>query len=281
MSVQNEFILQQKCSVIQKEACKQQPLQHETENRTENICEKSTTPSKSSSIERSVISPNTSTTEPFVQEQAENKDSADDEKIDERESIVNHEKETDSGKDSAQDPANKSKSSRKSVIILGDSMTKSLNGYEMAKKPNTNCKIYVQSFSGATTADMEDYMKASVRKSPDHFILHVGINDLSANKSPLETANEIINLACKLKTESHDVSVSTIILRGNNKKLNEKGCEVNSPLKELCKEKNIYLIDNSKKIKLQHLNEGKLHLTKYGSRILSINFIGNICKIFN
>ena len=42
------------------------------------------------------------------------------------------------------------------------------------KKPNTNCKIYLKSFSGATTADMEDYMKPSVRKSPDHFILHVG-----------------------------------------------------------------------------------------------------------
>ena len=216
-----------------------------------------------------------------MQEEAENKDSADNEKIDERESIVNHEKETDSGKDSAQDPANKSKSSRKSVVILGGSMTTSLNGYEMTKKTNTNCKIYVKSFSGVTTADMEDYMKPSVRKSPDHFILHVETNDLSANKSLLETANEIINLACKLKTESHGVSVSTIILRGDTKKLNEKGCEVNSHLKELCKEKSIYLIDNSKKIKLQHLNKGKLHLTKYGSRILSNNFIDNICKIFN
>ena len=131
----------------------------------ENSCEKSITPSKSSSIERSVINPNTSITEPFVQEEAENKDSADNEKIDDRESIVNHEKETDSGKDSAQDPANKSKSTRKSVVILGDSMTESLNGYEMAKKNNTDCKIYVKSFSGATTADMEDYMKPSVRKS--------------------------------------------------------------------------------------------------------------------
>ena len=163
LSVQNEFILQQKCSVIQKETCKQQPLQHETENKTENSCEKSITPSKSSSIERSVFS-------------LENKDSAHNEKIDERESIVNHEKETDSGKDSAQDPANKSKRSRKSVVILGDSMTKSLNDYEMAKKKNTNCKIYVKSFSGATTANMEDYMKPSVRKSPDHFILHVSNN---------------------------------------------------------------------------------------------------------
>ena len=94
LSVQNEFILQQKCSVIQKETYKQQPLQHETENRTENSCEKSITPSKSSSIERGVISPNTTITEPFVQEETENRDSADNEKIDERKSIIHHEKET-------------------------------------------------------------------------------------------------------------------------------------------------------------------------------------------
>ena len=134
LSVQSEFILQQKCSVFQKETYKQQPLQHKTENRMENSCEKSITPSKSSSIERSVISPNTTITEPFVQEEAENRDSADNENIDEGESIVHHEKETDSGKNSVQDPANKSKSSRKSVVILGDSMTKSLSGYEVEKK---------------------------------------------------------------------------------------------------------------------------------------------------
>ena len=34
-----------------------------------------------------------------------------------------------------------------------------------------------------------------------------------------------------------DVSVSTIIMRTDNKILNEKGIEVNSYLKELCKKK--------------------------------------------
>ena len=36
------------------------------------------------------------------------------------------------------------------------------------------------------------------------------------------------------KSESHDVSVSTIILRANDKKLSQKGFEVNSHFKELC-----------------------------------------------
>ena len=57
--------------------------------------------------------------------------------------------------------------------------------------------------------------------------------------------------------------------------------EVNLHLKELSKEENIFLIDNSKKIKAQHFNKGKLHLTKDGSIILSNNFVNKIPKFFH
>ena len=167
------------------------------------------------------------------------------------------------------------------MIVLGDSMTKLLDSWGMAKRIQSRCKICVKTFSGATVSCMEDYMKPSLRNPPDHFILHVGTNDLSSEKCSMEIAKSIINLACRLKNEIHDVSVSTIILRTDDKKLNEKGMEVNLHLKELSKEKNIFLIDNSRKIKAQHLNKGKLHLTKYGSRILSNNFVNEISKVLH
>ena len=47
------------------------------------------------------------------------------------------------------------------------------------------------------------------------------------------------------------------------------------------KKKNIILVDNSKKIKAQHLNRGKLHLTKFGSKLLSNNFVNEISKVFH
>ena len=149
--------------------------------------------------------------------------------------------------------ANNSKilANKKSVIILGDSMTKFLNGWEMAKKIQSNCKIYVKTFSGATVSCIEDYMKPFLRNPKYHFILHVGMNDLSSEKSSMEIAKSIINLARRLKNEIHDVSISTIILRTDDKKLNEKGIKVNLHLKELNKEKNISLTDSSRKIKAQ------------------------------
>ena len=102
------------------------------------------------------------------------------------------------------------------MVILGDIMIKLLNGWGMIKRIQSNCKIYVKKFSGATVPCMEDYINP-----PDHFILHVGTNDLSSEKSSMEIAKSIINLACRITNEMHDVSVSTIILRTDDKKLNK------------------------------------------------------------
>ena len=110
-------------------------------------------------------------------------------------------------------------------------MTKLLIGWEMAKRIQSNCKIYVKTFSGATVSCMEDYMKPSLRNLPDYFILHAGTNDPSSEKCFMEIAESIINLACRLKNEIHDVIVLTIILRTDDKKLNEKGMELKFTIK--------------------------------------------------
>ena len=61
--------------------------------------------------------------------------------------------------------ANNSKRSgnKKSLVIPDDSMAKLLNGWEMAKRIQSNCKICVKTFSGPTVSCMEDYMKPSLR----------------------------------------------------------------------------------------------------------------------
>ena len=47
------------------------------------------------------------------------------------------------------------KQSFKRVIVLGDSMLKSVNGWEMSRKA-TNCKFSIKSLSGAKIKDMND-----------------------------------------------------------------------------------------------------------------------------
>ena len=86
----------------------------------------------------------------------------------------------------------------------------------MSKKLNANCKVLVKTFSGAKTTCMSDCLKPSVRSSPDHFILHVGTNDLSLYKSLEEIARSIIDLATSLKNQKHDASISNIIIQAKN-----------------------------------------------------------------
>ena len=149
------------------------------------------------------------------------------------------------------------------------------------KKLNTNCKVFVKTFSGAKTTCMHDYVKPLVRSIPDHFILQVGTIDLSSNKSPEEIARSIIDLATSIKNEKHDVSISNIIIPADDKKLEEKRCEVNSFLGKLCKQKNYHLIDHSTRIKRNHLKKGKLHLNQKGTKLLSDIFVKELSKVFN
>ena len=50
----------------------------------------------------------------------------------------------------------KREKNEKSIFVIGDSMVKQLNGWEMSKKLNANCKVFVKTFSGAKTTCMHD-----------------------------------------------------------------------------------------------------------------------------
>ena len=63
-------------------------------------------------------------------------------------------------------------------------------------------------------------------------------------------AESMVSLAMNLNIELIDVSISSIILKTWG--------EVNVNFKALCSEKNIYLIDKTKKIKSHNINKGTL-----------------------
>ena len=49
-----------------------------------------------------------------------------------------------------------------SVIILGDSMVKDLNGFEVSRTSPSKCKVYVRIFSSAKMRCMKDYSAPSL-----------------------------------------------------------------------------------------------------------------------
>ena len=122
-------------------------------------------------------------------------------------------------------------------------------------------------------------MKPSLRKNPDHFVLHIGTNDLNSDRSPELIAKSITDVGSSLKNDSHDVSISSIVVR--NDKFKEKAAQVNENLERLCAERNIYFVNHAKNILPQHLNKSKLHLNRKGSSILTSNFVKALSHVFN
>ena len=113
---------------------------------------------------------------------------------------------------------------KKNVIILGDSVIKHVNGYDIARKLD-KCKVFVKSFSGAKVRCLKDHVKPSLRKNMDHFALHMGTNDLNSDRSLELIAKSITDVGSSLKNDSFDVSISSIVVR--NDKFKEKATQVN------------------------------------------------------
>ena len=119
----------------------------------------------------------------------------------------------------------------------------------MPKKVKSNYKIFVKHFSGRITNCMEDYMKQSLLKDPNHIMLYVGKNELILDRSLQDIATSLVNLACSMKGEKCDVNILNIILKNDNKKFILKGQEVNTHLKDMCKKKTFTCFITPKKSK--------------------------------
>ena len=166
--------------------------------------------------------------------------------------------------------ANNKRKNYRSTTIIGDSIVKDVNAIKMRRCLPKGDKVYVKSFPGATTECMVDYVKPSLKYNPDLIIIHTGVNNLRTKKSPEVIADEIIKLACSIKTTSNEVVISTLVERGDGLKF--KGQQVNEFLISKCVARNIYYINNSNINARQHLNSTS-HLNYNGTTQLACNFL--------
>ena len=97
--------------------------------------------------------------------------------------------------------------------------------------------VHVKCLPGATTSDIVDYIKPTMRCNPDVVVLHVGTNDFRSSSSSQEIAESIIDIATGMKSEENDITVISLISRGNL--FNEKTITVNEHLMKFCVKNNV------------------------------------------
>ena len=105
---------------------------------------------------------------------------------------------------------------KKKVFVLGDSIVKHIQGWDITKKLENKHKVYIRQFAGSKVICMNDYVKPRIlENNPDHIIFHVGTNDIPTSKDPLAIAQSIVDLAKSVMTQDRSVTISGIIPRND------------------------------------------------------------------
>eukprot|EP00112_Aurelia_sp_Birch-Aquarium-sp1_P009895 Seg2143.1 transcript_id=Seg2143.1/GoldUCD/mRNA.D3Y31 product="hypothetical protein" protein_id=Seg2143.1/GoldUCD/D3Y31 len=168
------------------------------------------------------------------------------------------------------------KRQKRSAVILGDSIVKNINAWELKKKIGENNNIYVKCFNGANIKDMHSYAKPSIERKPNLIILHIGKNDLAqrrneAEKSAVQIAHEIIELANEMRVNGTEVVISGLVPRGDEFETKRK--RVNLILADLCSENDYAFIEHTNIDASKHLNQSRIHLNRTGANLFESNLV--------
>ena len=140
----------------------------------------------------------------------------------------------------------------RTTVIAGDSILKHLNAHKMSKDNN---KVKVATFAGCTNRDIKP------------IIIHVGTNSLRDSESPSACSDEIINLVSSIKRDATDTDVvlSSLTARSDNGYFAIQVEEVNSTLRDFCRQNQWKIITHSNIVADHHLNRSGLHLNRIGT----------------
>ena len=150
-------------------------------------------------------------------------------------------------------------------------MIKKIDGYLLTSSINNKYHVKVRTFLAAKYVDMLDYVKPIQRDlDPEAYVIHIGTNDLTADKTPDEILSEILRLIKELNTDKNKIVVSTIVPMGDV--YNTKAERVNTLLKKFCENNGIDTVSHYNINVKKHLNKGKLHLNDKGISSFVRNF---------
>ena len=143
--------------------------------------------------------------------------------------------------------------------------------HERGMNKDENIKVKVRKYPGASSIDILDHIKPSLRKASEQIIIHAGTNDISNNTNYLKNVKKIVKVV-KENWKDPKLSFSSVICCTDVKDIADTINTTNSHLQNYCKRQNAGFIDNGN-IKKSDLNPKELHLHERGSSKLAKNLL--------
>ena len=119
---------------------------------------------------------------------------------------------------------------------------------------------------GATSSELLDYIKPTLRKKPFKIIIHVGTNDITNKIDTTPNLKKIVNLV-KSESPSTIIAFSNVTFHDDKKDMSTKVKDLNLKIAEFCKNEHVHLINSN--ITTTHLSKRKLHQNQKGLSTLA------------
>ena len=82
-----------------------------------------------------------------------------------------------------------------------------MKAFKIRQGLSANERVFIKSFPGAKNECMSDYIKPSLKYTPDVVILHCGTNDFHTAKNPDVISSKILNLVNEMKNDNNEIIV--------------------------------------------------------------------------
>ena len=161
------------------------------------------------------------------------------------------------------------------VLIIGDSMTRTLIPSKLSSRKRVKCKT----LPGAKIEDAFDTAHSLAQKlEPDEMILHLGTNNVTQDDKE-EIVAKLISLADQItmQTSAKSITLSTIIHRAyETDEISAKVTDINEALKLLANQRHWSVINNDSIVSGLHLVADGVHLNEHGTRVFARNVITHL-----
>ena len=133
---------------------------------------------------------------------------------------------------------------------------------------------HMHSIPGATSHQLLHYLDVNLDKYTDTVVIHIGINDIL---NLVSNVNRLFSNIKDVIKKCRNFGVKHILVFGLvfTKRITEFLEDVHLKLVNVCKEMQVYFIDNGD-ITGFYLFSGGLHLLESGKNLLENNFISNL-----
>ena len=157
-------------------------------------------------------------------------------------------------------------------MIVGDWIIKHVNGRDISRSHT----VKVGPNPRASTHNLMDYMKRSMRKNPKALVIHTGTNDIQQEIDTLKMVKKLVKVIKDIDSEKGlGVMFSGLIQRENEDFLDQIE-EINGKLERYCESKGYRFVQISN-IDEGFLNCSKPNLNRKGTALLS-GKIANVLK---